>query len=208
MGHALGQSPRVDENQRAAMRGDQLGQPGVDFGPLLVGANGRQLAGRHFDRQIELARVSLVDDAARRLSRRVDPIGADQKPGNALDRPLRGRKPDPHRRRLHSRARPFQRQAQVRAALVAGQGVNLVDDHRLDRAQQLAALVGRQQQIERLGRGDQNVRRMAQHRLTLRGGRIAGAHRTGVGALRRPLGQRPIRPAALRDCDGCRCRTP
>ena len=64
----------------------------------------------------------------------VDALGADQKPGDVVDRPLRGRQADPHRRPRAQRFEPFERQRQVGAALVAHQGVNLVDDHRFDRA--------------------------------------------------------------------------
>jgi hypothetical protein len=44
----------------------------------------------------------------------------------------------------------------VRAALVAAQRVDLVDDHGLDRAQRRPRLAG-QHQVQRLGRGDQDV---------------------------------------------------
>ena len=61
------------------------------------------------------------------------------------------------------------------AALRAGDGVHLVDDHRLDAAQHLAALRG-EQEVERLGRRDQDVRRRAQHLAALALIRVAGAH--------------------------------
>ena len=44
-------------------------------------------------------------------------------------------------------------------------------------AKSRARLLGRQQYVERLRRRDQHVRRLAQHLLALRGGRVAGAHR-------------------------------
>ena len=50
----------------------------------------------------------------------------------------------------------------MRAALRAGDGVHLVDDHGLDPAQHLPALRG-EEQVERLGSGDQDVGRRAQH---------------------------------------------
>ncbi len=68
------------------------------------------------------------------------------------------------------------------AALVVGDGVDLVHNHRLHRAKIFAALLRRQQNVERLRRSDQNVRRPLQHRAPLRGQGIAGAHR---GADRR-----------------------
>ena len=76
----------------------------------------------------------------------------------------------------------------MRAALRPGDGVDLVDDHRLDRAEELARLRG-QQEKERLRRRDQDVRRVPQHRraLLLRG--VARAH--ADAQLRAQAGERP-----------------
>ena len=52
------------------MLADQLAQPRVDFLPGFDRADGRQLARRHFDRQIQLANVAGIDDVALRLARR------------------------------------------------------------------------------------------------------------------------------------------
>ena len=54
----------------------------------------------------------------------------------------------------------LQAQREVRAALRAGDRVDLVDDHVLDAAEHLARAAG-QHQVERLGGGDQDVRRVA-----------------------------------------------
>ena len=56
------------------------------------------------------------------------------------------------------RLQPLERQRQVRAALAGHERVDLVDDHRVDRRQPLAR-VRREQQEQRLGRGDQDVGR-------------------------------------------------
>ena len=61
------------------------------------------------------------------------------------------------------------------AALRAGDRVDLVDDHRLDPAEHLAALRGEQQE-ERLGGRDQDVRRRAQHQAALALVGVARAH--------------------------------
>jgi hypothetical protein len=55
--------------------------------------------------------------------------------------------------------------------------VNLVHDHGCDAREEAPRTLRGQKNEERLGRRDQHVRRRPQHRLTLRGGRIAGAHR-------------------------------
>ena len=65
---------------------------------------------------------------------------------------------------------PFERQRQVRAALVARQRVDLVDDQRADARERAPAALGGQHQVERLGRGHQKVRR-PRHELAARGRR-------------------------------------
>ncbi len=72
--------------------------------------------------------------------------------------------------------KPLQRQRQMRAALRGRHRVDLVDDHRLDPAEDLASLRA-DHQIERLGRGDQDVRRLSPHRPALGLRRVAGAQR-------------------------------
>ena len=80
----------------------------------------------------------------------------------------------------------------MRSALIIRDGVNLVDDHGVHAAQVLAALLRGQQNVERLRRGDQNVRRRFEHRPALRYRRVAGAdsgadRRAEVPALEREL---------------------
>ena len=69
---------------------------------------------------------------------------------------------------------PLQGEREVRAALGRRDGVDLVDDHGLDVREDLVRPRGHHQ-IERLGRRDQDVRRLAEHRLAvlLRG--VSGA---------------------------------
>ena len=61
----------------------------------------------------------------------------------------------------------FQQQGQEDAALVGAQGVNLIDDAMRHVAQRVARLRG-QQQVQRFGRRDQDVRRMADQTLAFR----------------------------------------
>ena len=75
---------------------------------------------------------------------------------------------------LEQRVEPLQRERQVGAALGAGDGVHLVDDHRLDPAQGFARLRG-QHQEQRLGRRDQDVRRLLEQLPPLLLRRVAGA---------------------------------
>ena len=103
---------------------------------------------------------------------------------------------------------PLERQRQVRAALGRHQRVDLVDDDRVDRAQRLAGVRG-QQQIERLGRRDQDVGRLAQEPRALdrRACRRSGWRPSADDGRRRAAtrGWR-CRPAARAGC--ARCRPP
>ena len=59
-----------------------------------------------------------------------------------------------------TRVEPLEREREVGAPLGGGEGVDLVDDHGLDAAQRLAGR-RREHQVERLGRGDEQVGRVA-----------------------------------------------
>ena len=65
------------------------------------------------------------------------------------------------------------------APLVPGQGVDLVDDDGGRRAQQPPGSARGQQQVERLGRGDQERGRAAQEAARPGGGGVAGADADG-----------------------------
>ena len=62
------------------------------------------------------------------------------------------------------------------AALVIGNRMDLVDDYGLDRAKIVAAFLRGQEDVKRLWRGDENMRRPLEHGPALRGQGIAGAH--------------------------------
>ncbi len=81
---------------------------------------------------------------------------------------------------------PLHGERQVRTAFVSGHGVNLIDDHRVNRAQRLAALGSGNQQVERLRGGDHEGAGASDHRLPLALRRIAGAHAEGDGRHRQP----------------------
>ena len=94
-----------------------------------------------------------------------------------FNRLLRRGQTNAHRRLVSQRFQTFQRQRQMRSALVVGDGVNFIDNHRLNIAQNRAALIRGQQNVKRLRRGDQNVRRPLQHGAPLGHQRVAGADR-------------------------------
>ena len=61
MSDAFRQFAGIDEDERAAVFLDELHEPFVDFGPVLVGANGLQLLPGHFDGQVHVAEVADID---------------------------------------------------------------------------------------------------------------------------------------------------
>ena len=102
---------------------------------------------------------------------------AGQKVSNFFDRLLGGGKANANRRTMRQRFQPLQRQRQMRAALVIRHGVDFIDDHGFDIAQNRAALLRGQQNVKRLRRGDQNMRRPLQHGPPLVHQGVAGADR-------------------------------
>ncbi len=100
----------------------------------------------------------------------------DQQMPDRLDRVLRRGQADPLQPPAAQCRQPFERQRQMRAALVGRHGVDLVHDHGFGGGQHCAARRGAEQDVERLRRGDDDVRRAAAHALALAGRRVAGAH--------------------------------
>ena len=94
----------------------------------------------------------------------VDVVGADEKTGDFFDGTLRSRQADAQRRLRGHNREPFKRQREVCAAASADQRMNLVHDDGAYVPEPLAAAGRGEQQVERLGRGDQHVRRRAEHR--------------------------------------------
>ncbi len=84
-------------------------------------------------------------------------------------------RPDALGRPVEQRVEALERQREVGAALGAGDGVHLVEDHGLDAAQRLACLRGEHQE-QRLGRGDQDVRRAGLQLAPVAGGGVSRAH--------------------------------
>ncbi len=173
-GHPFGHPPSVDENQRRPVLADQLGQPVVVLRPDLLGHHRVERRTRDLDPEIHRAPVSFVDNrAAARLG------GPNEIARNVFDRLLCRRKSQAEQRLLDDLLQPFERQREVGAAAGADHGVDLVDDHRPHGAQHLPAAIRGQEEIERLGGRDENVRRMPQHRGPRRRGRISRANGSG-----------------------------
>ena len=188
----LGQAAVVDEHDRRAVRPDELEERRVDRRPDR--ARGRLVARVHLDavlhdglrerprRGPELAHVLDRDDdlqiellALPRVDEHDLAVGAGHPATDLRQRALRGRETDPLERLLDDALEPLERKGEVRAALCPGDRVDLVEDHRLDRLQQVAA-AGREEQEERLRGGDEDVGRRAQHPLAVALWRVARPH--------------------------------
>ena len=157
--HPFDQPPRVDEHQRRAMRGDELGQPIVDLGPGLAGHDRLERRGRQLQRQIAAAHMAAVDDGA---SAGTGSAPTRKRATSSMglcvaDRPMRvsGAPVSACRRSSDS--------ARCAAALVARDRMNLIDDHRARRAQHFPAGFGGEQNVQRLRRGHDDVRRTLPH---------------------------------------------
>jgi hypothetical protein len=126
---------------------------------------------RHVDLQVERLAHAGVDDAA-------GAVGTDHEAADLLERVLRRGEADALHVALGTdeRVQPLEREREVRAALRAGDRVDLVHDRPLHAAQHVAR-AAREHEVERLGRRDQHVGRLAQHLLALALRRVAGADR-------------------------------
>ncbi len=192
----LGEPPAVDEHDRRTVRPHQLEQARMDRRPDRAAREGigghlaegvadcrrerlsepRHVLDRHLDAQVEGLLRSGVDDRDRPRLPRAQALAAAQEARDLLERALRRREPDPLRRPACGLGQALEREREMRAALRPDDGVDLVDDHRVDGGEQRPC-ARREQQEERLGRRDQDVGRPPQHRLPLALGRVAGADR-------------------------------
>ena len=206
-GQPLGQPAGVDEDQRGPVRSTSSSSRGCIDGQMLR-RNGPAAAGPvtgssmtspsapmsstgTIDLDLERLAHAGVDDrdrpAARPSSSRPPRKRAISSSGRwVADRPMRcgGRSQSASSRsRVRARCAP---------RLVAATRVDLVDDHRLDVAQRLAGR-RREHEVERLGRRDEEVGRVAHEPAPLVRGRVAGAHADGrlVDLDAEPLGRQP-----------------
>ncbi len=181
-------APRIDEYQRRPVRRDERRQPVVILVPDLVRHHRFERGAGDFDPEIHVAAMPGIDDRAGLRG------GADEIARDLVDRLLRCRQADAQQRLLRNTPQAFERQREVRAPPRPDDGMDLVDDHRAHRSQHVAAAFRREQQVERLRRGDEDVRWRAQHRGPFRCRCVTGANRR-----RNPRCGQPGRGAQLSD---------
>ena len=131
---------------------DPVGQHGLGEGR--IGARLAHVLERDHDLEVELLAGPCVD--------KLDRTAARHEATDLLERALGRREPDALERLIGDLGEAFQRDREVRATFRARDRVHLVDDHRLDASQHLAALGGEEEK-QRLGRRDQDVGRRTQH---------------------------------------------
>ena len=130
---------------------------------LLQLPEARHVVDRDFDAHLHLLLRPRVDDGHRpRLPLLSGDLSAAEQPRHLVERPLRRREPDALQRRPRLRLQSLQRKEEVRSPLGRDQRVDLVDDDRRNRAQDLSRLRG-EEQVERLGRGNEDVGRGPGH---------------------------------------------
>ncbi len=157
----------------------------------------RHVLDRHFDPQRQLSRASRIDDGNGAICRVVGGgrelfvdvafgqaaacglqaargrwLRAPQEAGDLVEWTLRRREPDALDGHAGDRLQPLERQGEMGAALGRHHRVDLVDDDRVDVAQHVAR-IRRQQQVQRLGRGDQDVGRVPREAGTFGRRRVA-----------------------------------
>ena len=195
LGEPLGEAAAVGEDDRAAVGADQLedragGSPArccVRASGFVAGPPGCSSSGRTSPSAVmsstgttTWSSSGLRAPASTIVTSRPGPTPPRNRAivssGRCVARqadPLRRRRPSPRRRDEALEA--LEAEGEVGAALRAGDRVDLVDDHVLDAAEDLAGLA-REHQVERFGRRDEDVRRAAGD---LRGGPPPACRRSG-----------------------------
>jgi hypothetical protein len=161
--------PCVDEHERRAVLGHELGDAPVDLGPLLVGADRAEGGRGDLDAEVELPERTGVDE-------RATTPGADEEPTDLVERLLRGGEPDPLDRRPRQAVEPLEREREVAPPLVPDEGVDFVDDGRPDGREHPPAALAREKEVEGLRGRDEDVRRAPDHRRAVARRRVARPH--------------------------------
>ena len=171
--HPLRHAPGVDEHERGAVRLDEGAQPAIHLGPYLAGHHRFERRVGQLQREVALAAVAGVDDGALARPARV---AAGEEVRDGLDRALGRGQPDAGDGAPGQRVQAFEREREVGAALVAGDGVDFVDDRGAGAREHGPSALAGEEDVERLRRRHQDVRRLPAHGLAGRGRGVAGAH--------------------------------
>ena len=177
----LRHTPSVDENQRSAVLRNQLRHTVINRLGRLVGQH--RLQGRigQFNAQVEPPDMARINDVAidniptAPLWRRGVGGISHQKPRHLCNRLLGGGKSNSMQAPAGQTLQAFQRQRQMGTSFAADNGVDFVYDDGAHRLQHPPAALASKQEVARLRRGHQNMRRLLQHGRPRHGRRIPGA---------------------------------
>ena len=136
---------------------DQPGELVMDQLPDFARHDGFKRRRRKRDGEVARPAMTGVDNLAPGAS------GPCQKMCDVLDRLLRRRQTHPQQAIATKGRQALEGQRKMRAAFVRRQSVDLVDDHGPGRRQHRAAGLRRQQDVKRLRRGDEDMRRAPTH---------------------------------------------
>ena len=178
-GQALGEAAGVGEHDGRAVLLDEVDDVLLDVRPdraaaAVVGVGIRVEVsavgcGHVLDGDDDLEVPGLVGGRRDDLDRRV----AAEEAGHLVEGAHGRGEADALRGLVEERVEPLEADCQVGAALASGDGVHLVDDDGVDPAEGLARLRG-QHEEQRLGRGDEDVGRLAGQPAPFLGGGVAG----------------------------------
>ena len=176
MGNPFHQPASVDKHEGGSMGLYLRHELVVNLAPDVVSDDGAQLLLRKLDPEVQIPLMARIDDFTVGLAIRQNAFRPDQQPGYIFDGLLGCAETDALERSLRELLQAFEGQRQMRSPLILGYGVNFIDNNGLGVFQESPTSFGRQQDIERLRRGDENMRRVADHRLPLMGRGIPGTH--------------------------------
>ena len=211
VGDALHHPAGVDEDQGRAVGTHQVGDVVQGLGPLLVGGNWAKLPGRQLYRQVQVASVARVHNQAVGSAVLGEVVVAHQEAGHLLNGLLCGRQSNTGNGSLSQRAQSLHGQGEVRAALVVGDGVYLVQYQCPGSRQSSAPALRCQQDVQRLRGCYQDVGRLLCHALSLGGLGVSGADGSAYIRQEAPrlLGPEPVSPPEARPGSfECRWRGP
>ena len=175
VGEALYETACVHEQQRGVVALGKLRYAVQNQVPLVVGGDGPKLVLGQLKCQVHGPGVAGIHDEAVGGAVGGYRPAPHQEPGHLIDGTLGGRQPDACHGALGQGAESLDREAEVGAPLVVRDGVELVQDQSTNTTQVAAAALGGQQDVEGLGRSDEDVGRPLDHGLALAGRRISGA---------------------------------
>ena len=178
--HAFGHSARVHKHECGPVRLDQLREAMIDFLPNFIRHHRLKWRLRKFNRHIQFAAMTDVDDFTIRIASLVHRMRSNQKTRYFFNRFLRRGQTDSLKLScgggFRQRGQTLHAQGKMSAASVIHHSMYLVQNERSGRAQYAPARFGSEQEIQRFRRGHENVRRFFDQRPALRGSCIASAN--------------------------------